>query len=33
VGAVDEETIRRYIENQTWDEDEQGFKITVPAEP
>ena len=33
VGAVDEETIRRYIENQKWDEDDQGFKITAPTEP
>jgi putative transposase len=33
VGAVDEETISAYSENQKWDEDEQGFKITAPAEP
>src|SRR3954468_4623208 len=33
VGAVDEETIRSYIENQKWDEDDQGFKITAPTEP
>jgi putative transposase len=33
VGAVDEETIKRYIESQRWDEDDQGFKITAPAEP
>ena len=33
VGAVDEATIRQYIENQKWDEDDQGFKITAPAEP
>jgi len=33
VGAVDETTIRQYIENQKWDEDDQGFKITAPAEP
>lgn len=33
VGAVDEKTVREYIENQKWDEDEEGFKITVPAEP
>jgi putative transposase len=33
VGAVDEETIRAYIENQNWDEDEQGFKIAAPTEP
>ena len=28
VGAVDEETIKRYIESQKWDEDGEGFKIT-----
>jgi hypothetical protein len=33
VGAVDEETIKQYIENQHWDEDEQGFRVTAPAEP
>ena len=33
VGAVDEKTIREYIENQKWDEDEEGFKITAPTEP
>jgi len=33
VGAVDEQTIQAYIENQKWDEDEQGFKITAPTEP
>jgi putative transposase len=33
VGAVDEKTIREYIENQKWDEDEEGFKIIAPAEP
>jgi len=33
VGAVDEATIREYIENQKWDEDDQGFKITAPTEP
>ena len=25
VGAVDEATIKAYIENQKWDEDEEGF--------
>jgi hypothetical protein len=30
---VDEETIKAYIENQKWDQDDQGFKITAPAEP
>ena len=33
VGAVDEKTIRDYIENQRWDQDEEGFKITAPTEP
>ena len=33
VGAVDEETIKAYIENQRWDQDDQGFQITAPAEP
>jgi len=32
VGAVDEDTIRRYIESQKWDEDE-GFKITASEKP
>ena len=32
VGAVDEETVRKYIESQKWDEDDQGFKITAPSE-
>ena len=30
VGAVDEATIKACIENQKWDEDDQGFKITAP---
>jgi putative transposase len=33
VGAVDETTIKRYIESQRWDEDDEGFKITAPTEP
>jgi REP-associated tyrosine transposase len=33
VGAVDEQTVKQYIENQRWDEDDQGFKITAPSEP
>jgi putative transposase len=33
VGAVGEETIKKYIENQKWDEEDQGFKITAPTEP
>jgi len=32
-GAVDEATIKAYIENQKWDEDDEGFKITAPTEP
>lgn len=33
VGAVDEATIKQYIENQKWDEDDQGFQVTAPTEP
>jgi len=33
VGAVDEQTIKAYIENQKWDDEDQGFKITAPTEP
>ena len=33
VGAVDERTIREYIENQRWDEDVEGFTITAATEP
>jgi putative transposase len=33
VGAVDEQTIRDYIENQRWEDDVEGFKITAPTEP
>ena len=33
VGAVDEATIKAYIESQKWDEDDHGFKITAPTEP
>ncbi len=33
VGAVDEDTIRRYIENQQWDDPGDNFKITAPTEP
>ena len=33
VGAVDDEAIKKYIENQKWDEEDQGFKITAPTEP
>jgi len=33
ISAVDEKTIREYIESQKWDEDDQGFKIVAPTEP
>jgi hypothetical protein len=33
VGAVDEDTIKAYIENQKWVEDDQGLKITAPTSP
>ncbi len=33
VGAVDEKTVMHYIESQTWDQDDEGFKITAPTEP
>jgi putative transposase len=33
VGAVDEATIKAYIENQKWDEDDDSFKITAPTKP
>jgi putative transposase len=33
VGAVDEATIKKYIEDQKWDEEDPGFKITAPTEP
>jgi hypothetical protein len=33
VGAVDEKKIMEYIENQKWDEDQDGFKISAPSEP
>ncbi|MBL8177359.1 MAG: IS200/IS605 family transposase [Bryobacterales bacterium] len=33
VGAVDEKTIREYIEKQKWEDDQDGFKITAPTEP
>ena len=31
--AVDEQVIKADIENQKWDEEDQGFKITAPTEP
>jgi len=33
VGAVDEDTIQKYIESQRWDDEDQGLKITAPTEP
>jgi len=33
VSAVDEAIIKAYIENQKWEEDDEGFKITSPTEP
>ena len=30
VGAVDEQTIREYIEHQRWDDEVEGFKILIP---
>ena len=30
---VARQAIREYIENQRWDEDVEGFKITAPTEP
>ena len=33
VGAVDEQTVREYIESQKWDEDVEGFKITAAESP
>jgi putative transposase len=33
VGAIDEQTVMRYIESQKWDQDDDGFKITAPTEP
>jgi hypothetical protein len=33
IGAVDEETIRKYIESQQWEDPGENFKITAPSEP
>ena len=33
VGAVNERTVREYIESQKWEEDVEGFKITAPESP
>jgi hypothetical protein len=32
-GLVDDKTIMEYIETHKWDEEQDGFKITVPPEP
>jgi len=33
VGAVDEKTVKEYIEGQKWEDDAEGFKITAPTNP
>jgi putative transposase len=33
VSAVDEATVREYIEKQRWEVDVEAFKITAPPEP
>jgi putative transposase len=33
VGAVDEATIKAYIENQKWDEDEEGSSVITQNRP
>jgi hypothetical protein len=33
VGAVDEATIKAYIENQQWGDDDEAFRITGPPSP
>ena len=33
VRAVDEKTVQEYIENQKWNDDAEGFKITAPTKP
>lgn len=33
VGAVDDRPFGSIFENQKWDEDVDGFKITAPTEP
>jgi hypothetical protein len=33
MGAVDEATIKAYIENEKWDENDCSFKITAPNKP
>ena len=33
VGAVDEVTVRQYIESQKWETDQEAFKVVAPTEP
>jgi putative transposase len=33
VGAVDEATVRQYIESQKWETDQEAFKVVAPTEP
>ena len=33
VGAVNERTVREYIESQKWEEDVEGLEITAPESP
>ena len=33
VGAVDEQTVREYIEGQKWDEDVDEFRVVAPESP
>jgi len=33
VGAVNEETVRAYIESQKWDADVEGFQVVAPESP
>ena len=33
VGAVDEQTVREYIEGQKWEEDVDKFRVVAPESP
>ena len=33
VGAVNEDTVREYIESQKWDEEVEGFRVIAPESP
>ena len=33
VGAVNEQTVREYIESQKWDEDVEGFQVIASESP